>query len=64
MNDLGGRRLYLLIAGVLVAVSAPLLLVVFALNDNAPEPTQAGSPTREVAGSLLAMATDTASTTL
>lgn len=64
MNDLAGRRLYLLIAGVLVAVSAPLLLVVFALNDNAPEPTQAGAPTREVGGSLLSMATDTASTTL
>lgn len=64
MNGLGGRRLYLLIAGVLAAVSAPLLLVVFALNDSAPEPTQARGPTRALDASLQGVATGTASTTL
>ncbi|MEX0790720.1 MAG: peptidoglycan-binding domain-containing protein, partial [Actinomycetota bacterium] len=64
MNGLGGRRSALLIAGVLLAVASPLLLVVFALNDGAPGPSAAASSTREVGVSLLALATDTASETL
>lgn len=64
MNFLGERRSYLLIVGVLAAVAAPLLLVVFALSDNASAPAAASSPTRQAGVSLLALATDTASQTL
>lgn len=61
MNSLGGRRTLLLALGVLAAVAAPLLLVVFALSDDRPA---TALPVKAVGVSLQTLATGTAGTTL